>query len=317
MVPTTNPLAPSPDPHRRITTVQVSHTPTHSAMARESNRHDRVTPHRPIKIRSRYPHHPRSKNPLADTKSRNPRDLRQGEGEGEPISLPQAALQDRRASPPSFCISVVVRATLPPLHPRLLQQAIAPPPLLPAVFAFAPAPAAGSRRWSTWLPPPVVLGIVLASNSEPLFHSSLLVCLCSTAGEALKSASRGSSWRPSREAQLHDSADVHGAHRAAILLPLSFYIEGNVAAVTLDKAAGDPRLLWLLFGNATVLGNAKAAVAAVVSVLIFKNPVNVMGIVGFGVTIFGVVLYSEAKKRTNSSNSPSNPNSNASGSAAS
>ncbi|KAI3823656.1 hypothetical protein L1987_05096 [Smallanthus sonchifolius] len=46
-----------------------------------------------------------------------------------------------------------------------------------------------------------------------------------------------------------------------------------------------------------VLGNAKAAVAAVVSVLIFKNPVTVLGISGFGVTIMGVVLYSEAKRR--------------------
>ncbi|KAE8683815.1 hypothetical protein F3Y22_tig00111166pilonHSYRG00090 [Hibiscus syriacus] len=47
-----------------------------------------------------------------------------------------------------------------------------------------------------------------------------------------------------------------------------------------------------------VLGNAKAALAASVSVMIFRNPVTVMGMTGFAVTIMGVVLYSEAKKRS-------------------
>ena len=47
-----------------------------------------------------------------------------------------------------------------------------------------------------------------------------------------------------------------------------------------------------------VLGNAKGAVAVVVSILIFKNPVTVMGMLGYGVTIAGVVLYGEAKKRS-------------------
>ncbi|XP_039052007.1 growth-regulating factor 10-like [Hibiscus syriacus] len=47
-----------------------------------------------------------------------------------------------------------------------------------------------------------------------------------------------------------------------------------------------------------VLGNAKAALAAFVSVMIFRNPVTVMGMTGFAVTIMGVVLYSEAKKRS-------------------
>lgn len=106
---------------------------------------------------------------------------------------------------------------------------------------------------------------------------------------------------------------------AAILLPVSLYIEGNVLAVTVEKAREDWFIVFLLFGNATVaylvnlsnflvtkytsaltlqvLGNAKAAVAAVVSVLIFRNPVTVMGMTGFAVTVMGVVLYSEAKKR--------------------
>ncbi|KAF7828345.1 putative sugar phosphate/phosphate translocator [Senna tora] len=109
------------------------------------------------------------------------------------------------------------------------------------------------------------------------------------------------------------------------LLPVVFGIvlasnKGNVASITIEKARGDPFIVFLLVGNATVaylvnltnflvtkhtsaltlqvLGNAKAAVAAVVSVLIFRNPVTVMGMTGFAVTIMGVVLYSEAKKRS-------------------
>lgn len=107
---------------------------------------------------------------------------------------------------------------------------------------------------------------------------------------------------------------------ALILLPLSLYMEGNVAARTVEKAKENGFILVLLFFNATVaylvnltnfivtkhtsaltlqvLGNAKAAVAAIVSVLIFRNPVTVMGMTGFAITVMGVVLYSEAKKRS-------------------
>jgi multidrug transporter EmrE-like cation transporter len=46
-----------------------------------------------------------------------------------------------------------------------------------------------------------------------------------------------------------------------------------------------------------VLGNAKGAVATVVSILLFRNPVTVMGMVGYSITITGVIAYSEAKRR--------------------
>jgi hypothetical protein len=45
-----------------------------------------------------------------------------------------------------------------------------------------------------------------------------------------------------------------------------------------------------------VLGNAKGAVAVVVSIMIFKNPVSVTGMLGY--TVIGVILYSESKKRS-------------------
>jgi multidrug transporter EmrE-like cation transporter len=46
-----------------------------------------------------------------------------------------------------------------------------------------------------------------------------------------------------------------------------------------------------------VLGNAKGAIAVVVSILIFKNPISVIGMAGYGLTVVGVVMYSEAKKK--------------------
>ncbi|RVW16567.1 UDP-URONIC ACID TRANSPORTER 1 [Vitis vinifera] len=54
--------------------------------------------------------------------------------------------------------------------------------------------------------------------------------------------------------------------------------------------------LWLLF-SLSVLGNAKGAVAVVISILIFQNPVTVVGISGYTITVLGVVAYGETKRR--------------------
>ena len=45
-----------------------------------------------------------------------------------------------------------------------------------------------------------------------------------------------------------------------------------------------------------VLGNAKGVVATIVSILLFRNPVSATGMVGYTITVFGVIAYSEAKK---------------------
>ncbi|KAF5178748.1 Sugar phosphate transporter domain containing protein [Thalictrum thalictroides] len=185
-----------------------------------------------------------------------------------------------------FCFSVVCGNTSLRYLPVSFNQAIgATTPFFTAIFAFLITCKKESAEVYLALMP-VVLGIVLASNSEPLFHLfGFLVCVGSTAGRALKSV-----------------------------------VQGNVAAITIQKAREDSFIVFLLLGNSTVaylvnltnflvtkhtsaltlqvLGNAKAAVAAVVSVLIFRNPVTVMGMTGFGVTIMGVVLYSEARKRS-------------------
>uniref|UniRef100_A0A5B6ZYQ6 Sugar phosphate transporter domain-containing protein n=1 Tax=Davidia involucrata TaxID=16924 RepID=A0A5B6ZYQ6_DAVIN len=221
-----------------------------------------------------------------------------------------------------FCFSVVCGNTSLRYLPVSFNQAIgATTPFFTAIFAFLiTCKKEAGEVYLALLP--VVFGIVLASNSEPLFHFfGFLVCVCSTAGRALKSVVQGLLLTSEAE-KLHSmNLLLYMAPMAAlILLPFTLYIEGNVLAITVEKAKGNSNIVFLLIGNATVaylvnltnflvtkhtsaltlqvLGNAKAAVAAVVSVLIFRNPVTVMGMTGFAVTIMGVVLYSEAKKRS-------------------
>ncbi|KAA8522312.1 hypothetical protein F0562_012985 [Nyssa sinensis] len=220
-----------------------------------------------------------------------------------------------------FCFSVVCGNTSLRYLPVSFNQAIgATTPFFTAIFAFLITCKKESAGVYLALVP-VVFGIVLASNSEPLFHFfGFLICIGSTAGRALKSVVQGLLLTSEAE-KLHSmNLLLYMAPMAAlILLPFTLYIEGNVLAITLEKAKGDSFIVFLLIANATVaylvnltnflvtkhtsaltlqvLGNAKAAVAAVVSVLIFRNPVTVMGMAGFAVTIMGVVLYSEARKR--------------------
>ncbi|MED6133972.1 hypothetical protein PIB30_033105 [Stylosanthes scabra] len=221
-----------------------------------------------------------------------------------------------------FCFSVVCGNTSLRYIPVSFNQAIgATTPFFTAIFAFIITCKKETGEVYVALLP-VVLGIVVASNSEPLFHLfGFLVCVGSTAGRALKSVVQGILLTSEGE-KLHSmNLLLYMAPMAAmILLPLTLYIEGNVLSVTIEKAKEDPYMVLLLVGNATVaylvnltnflvtkhtsaltlqvLGNAKAAVAAVVSVLIFRNPVTAMGMAGFGITVMGVVLYSEARKRS-------------------
>ncbi|KAK8676449.1 hypothetical protein V6N13_142023 [Hibiscus sabdariffa] len=221
-----------------------------------------------------------------------------------------------------FCFSVVCGNTSLRYIPVSFNQAIgATTPFFTAIFAFLiTCKKELAEVYFALLP--VVFGIVLATNSEPLFNLfGFLVCIGSTSGRALKSVVQGILLTNESE-KLHSmNLLLYMAPMAAmILLPFSLYIEGNVAGLTLEKARIDSFIIFLLIGNATVaylvnltnflvtkhtsaltlqvLGNAKAALAAFVSVMVFRNPVTVMGISGFAVTIMGVVLYSEAKKRS-------------------
>ncbi|GFY83729.1 nucleotide-sugar transporter family protein [Actinidia rufa] len=105
-----------------------------------------------------------------------------------------------------------------------------------------------------------------------------------------------------------------------VLLPATLLMEQNVVGITIALARNDIKIIWYLLFNSTlayfvnltnflvtkhtsaltlqVLGNAKGAVAVVISILIFRNPISVTGMLGYMLTVIGVILYSEAKKRS-------------------
>ena len=61
-----------------------------------------------------------------------------------------------------------------------------------------------------------------------------------------------------------------------------------------DGSAPDPgRLNYLI--SVQVLGNGKGVVAVIVSVLWFQNPVSIYGLAGYGVTLSGVIAYSQVR----------------------
>ena len=51
----------------------------------------------------------------------------------------------------------------------------------------------------------------------------------------------------------------------------------------------------MLILSLQVLGNGKGVVAVFISVLWFQNPVSLYGLAGYGVTVSGVVAYSQAR----------------------
>ncbi len=166
---------------------------------------------------------------------------------------------------------------------------------------------------------PVVVGIVIASGAEPLFNLfGFAAALTATAGRALKSVLQGAMLADSAEKMDSMSLLAYMAPvAAAALVPVVAWYEPAAPAAALAMAA-ESRGFWALlafnsflayFVNLTnflvtkhtsaltlqVLGNAKGVVAVVVSVLCFRNPVTVYSMLGYGVTVGGVVLYSRAK----------------------
>ncbi|XP_022744835.1 probable sugar phosphate/phosphate translocator At3g11320 isoform X2 [Durio zibethinus] len=157
---------------------------------------------------------------------------------------------------------------------------------------------------------------------EPSFHLfGFIMCIAATAARALKSVLQGILLSSEGEKLNSMNLLLYMAPIAVVfLLPATLIMEENVVGVTLALARDDIKIIWyLLFNSALayfvnltnflvtkhtsaltlqVLGNAKGAVAVVVSILIFRNPVSITGMLGYTLTVFGVILYSEAKKRS-------------------
>ncbi|XP_047307057.1 probable sugar phosphate/phosphate translocator At3g11320 [Impatiens glandulifera] len=223
-----------------------------------------------------------------------------------------------------FCASVVSGNISLRFLPVSFNQAIgATTPFFTAVFAYIMT--LKSEAWLTYCTlVPVVTGVVIASGGEPSFHLfGFIMCIGATAARALKSVLQGILLSSEGEKLNSMNLLLYMAPIAVVLLlPATLFMEKNVVGITLALAREDIKIIWyLLFNSALayfvnltnflvtkhtsaltlqVLGNAKGAVAVVVSILIFRNPVSITGMMGYSLTVLGVVLYSEAKKRSKS-----------------
>ncbi|KAI4372951.1 hypothetical protein MLD38_011129 [Melastoma candidum] len=221
-----------------------------------------------------------------------------------------------------FCISVVFGNISLRFLPVSFNQAVgATTPFFTAVFAYIMT--FKREEWITYLTlVPVVTGVIIASGGEPSFHLfGFIMCISATAARALKSVLQGILLSSEGEKLNSMNLLLYMAPIAVVfLLPATLIMEKNVVGITVSLARDDTRIVWyLLFNSALaylvnltnflvtkhtsaltlqVLGNAKGAVAVVVSILIFRNPVSVTGMLGYSLTVVGVVLYSESKKRS-------------------
>jgi drug/metabolite transporter (DMT)-like permease len=166
---------------------------------------------------------------------------------------------------------------------------------------------------------PVIIGIVIASGAEPLFNlAGFTAAILATAARALKSVMQGLMLSDSNEKMDSLSLLMYMAPvAAAALIPIALFFEPDAMEACISLGAD--RRFWalLLFNSALayfvnltnflvtkhtsaltlqVLGNAKGVVAVVVSVLCFRNPVTFYSMLGYAITVMGVVFYSQAKK---------------------
>ncbi|MBA0767693.1 hypothetical protein Gotri_016554 [Gossypium trilobum] len=227
-----------------------------------------------------------------------------------------------------FCGSVVGGNISLRYLPVSFNQAVgATTPFFTALFAYFMT--FKREAWVTYAAlVPVVAGVVIASGGEPGFHwFGFIMCLSATAARAFKSVLQGillssEGYNTMRGAFLPCvpyGYYVLGKKSVLVLVPAVLIMEPNVLEVILSLGK-QHRYMWLLlFINSTmaysanlsnflvtkhtsaltlqVLGNAKGAVAVVISILLFRNPVTVVGIGGYTMTVLGVVAYGEAKRR--------------------
>lgn len=220
-----------------------------------------------------------------------------------------------------FCLSVVGGNVSLKYLPVSFNQAVgATTPFFTAVFAYLMT--LKRESWLTYVTLiPVVTGVIIASGGEPSFHLfGFIMCISATAARALKTVLQGILLSSEGEKLNSMNLLMYMAPVAAMfLLPAVLIMEKDVVGITIALAKQDVEFLWYLIFNSSlayfvnltnflvtkhtsaltlqVLGNAKGAVAVVVSILIFRNPVSVTGMSGYTLTVIGVILYNEAKRQ--------------------
>lgn len=166
---------------------------------------------------------------------------------------------------------------------------------------------------------PVIVGILIASRGEPGFDMlGFSLSVTATAARGAKSVMQ--QVLLSEDGVKLDSINAlrHMCPWAVIvLLPASYMFEGSSPWMVLSSVGDDHRWIGALLLNILmaflvnlfnllvtkhtsaltiqVLGNAKGVVAAVISVILFKNEVTALGAFGYAVTVMGTGLYTWVK----------------------
>lgn len=220
-----------------------------------------------------------------------------------------------------FCASVVGGNISLKYLPVSFNQAVgATTPFFTALFAYLMT--LKREAWITYLClVPVVGGVVIASGGEPMFHLyGFIMCIGATAARAFKSVLQGVLL--SSEGEKLNSMNLllyMSPIAVVVLLPAAIIMEPNVLEVTVSLGVEHRYMTILLLLNSAmayganlcnflvtkhtsaltlqVLGNAKGAVAVVISILLFRNPVTFTGLAGYTMTVMGVVAYGETKRR--------------------
>ncbi|KAL2225985.1 probable sugar phosphate/phosphate translocator At5g04160 [Sesamum indicum] len=222
-----------------------------------------------------------------------------------------------------FCGSVVGGNISLKYLPVSFNQAVgATTPFFTALFAYLMT--RKREAWATYTClVPVVAGVVIASGGEPSFHLyGFIMCIGATAARAFKSVLQGVLLSNEGEKLNSMNLMLYMAPIAIlVLLPAAIVMEPNVFDFVVSLGL-EHKFMWvLLLVNSTmayganlcnflvtkhtsaltlqVLGNAKGAVAVVISILIFRNPVTFIGIAGYTMTVMGVAAYGESKRRYN------------------
>lgn len=220
-----------------------------------------------------------------------------------------------------FCASVVGGNISLRYLPVSFNQAVgATTPFFTALFAYLMT--RKREAWATYTClVPVVAGVVIASGGEPSFHLyGFIMCISATAARAFKSVLQGVLLSSEGEKLNSMNLMLYMAPIAVVfLLPAALVMEPNVLDMVVSLGT-EHKFMWLLlFINSSmayganlcnflvtkhtsaltlqVLGNAKGAVAVVISILIFQNPVTFIGIAGYTMTVMGVAAYGETKRR--------------------
>lgn len=219
-----------------------------------------------------------------------------------------------------FCATIVLGNMSLKYIPISFNQAIgATTPFFTAIFAFAlQGIKEGGVTYATLIP--IAAGVCIASGGEPQFHAfGFIFCLLATAGRALKSVVQAILMTdPSEKLDPMSLLLYMSGFSIVLLLPTTAMLEPTAFALAVKMVSANHGFFWWLLVNSSmaylvnltnflvtkytsaltlqVLGNAKGVIAAVISIMIFHNPVTWRGVVGYAITVFGVFLYSESKR---------------------